>query len=285
MMSSERFVPKSPLATSCRDCFFAVYEGGEQVGCAAGQLERLKSRPGVTHEMCDDPPGTTDPKSFSVLDGAACLYNRTQPWRGTPDEAREEMRRGLRVRLFVVADGPDPEPVYQAVREAAEGAYWKVSILPGENPPKRSALALWMRDNCGTPYTIDWRWGQPRPWQRILDDALHDEYMTRQKGVSVYYVVASASTGVPKNLTEWLRQVVVDQSQPLIAADGGSWYAVQTYAHRQIGGNAPAENDEGRFDGVLDKLRFAGKERGETLVLKVDQSLVGVEREVEGENS
>lgn len=262
------------MTTSCQDCVFAqkivLGDSSVQTGCRAGRLEKYISRPGIrVLERTEgvsragmgsgSPDGTVGEKTFKVIEGSACLYNRSFPWLGTAENARDEMKSGMKIRLFVVAEGPDPEQVFRSIK-AAKG-FWKVSVLPGANPPQRPQITRWMRDNVDIEWTLDWWWGSPKPWGEILDDAING-------CKSTYYVVIRSGTELPDDFVAKLKRVVVEEEVPLIAAETDSYFVVQSFSHRQVRGNAPAEAVAGskRTDSVLDKLRVIEQERGEMIV-------------------
>jgi len=64
----------SNLHTSCKNCFYAIYEESEktQIGCHFNKLEKLKENNITITESYDDE------KEFFVLEKHACMAYRTK---------------------------------------------------------------------------------------------------------------------------------------------------------------------------------------------------------------
>ena len=265
MSVANEFKPDSAIVSHCRGCRFAVLNGPIQEGCQAGRLEILAARPGVKIELCDDPPEIPDPFSFFVIDGAACMYKRRASWVGTPDEAREEIRSRIKIKLFVVAAGP----LGNLARTvgSAEG-FSSVGVVPGNNPPPRPEVSAWMRENCPVPWTVDWYRGEVLPWTRLVDEALcHCD--------SVFYVRTHAGVTLPEGLVDRVRSALVDRERAFLALEDFGYEVVQTRAHREVGGNEPTKTADGgeEISGVLNKLRHVAKDKGEVYVLPAGEVL------------
>lgn len=249
------------IATNCGGCVFADVDAGPnvvptQTGCKAGRLEVLTARPGVRVDMIGP--------DF-VIEGALCAYKRQDPWKGTPETVRGEMKTRCKIRLFVLADFPEVETIETTV-ESATG-FWKISVIPVDVPPPRPEVVAWLRDHSPAPWTVDWYHAEKRHWSRILDDAVAD-------CESQFYVVAEAGTILPENLAERIKSAVVDRDKSFLALEGENFTVVQTKAHQWIGGNAPVESEDGvRRDGVLEKLRHVAADKGLQFVFPAGEVL------------
>ena len=268
---SEEYKPTSAIVSNCRDCVFAEYEsppkGNDQTGCAADRFSYLTSRPGVQLELVEDPPGTPNPRSFYVIDGAYCSHKRHEPWKGDAEKVRQEMLSRMKVRLFVIADKPEIEAIATTVETAS--SFDVISVVPGENPPPRPVVAVWLSERSPVKWTLDWFGDAVRDWPRLIDDAV-------SSCDSQFYVVCKAGQMLPSGLADSIKQAVVIHDKAFLALEGDGYQVVQTKAHQAIGGNLPVEamNGAGRQDSVVDKLKHAALDKGLKFVFPAGDVLV-----------
>jgi len=63
------------IHTNCRDCAFAEYSKGSQVGCSAGLIEKYRSAGKEIIEVYDD-----NNKEFYVVNDKICHFHRDKEW-------------------------------------------------------------------------------------------------------------------------------------------------------------------------------------------------------------
>lgn len=71
----------SSIATTCKNCLFAIYDGDTQIGCHFGRTEKVDE-----HDIFELIEAEDDDKEFYILNNHICPYQRTDSWIHAKDE-------------------------------------------------------------------------------------------------------------------------------------------------------------------------------------------------------
>lgn len=91
------------IKTVCRGCIFAALDEKTQIGCLAGQIERLVDAGGTLLEAYDERDN-----EFYIIDGQFCTWKRGEKWadKNSGENLMELVRQEMRLpyQLIVVAN-------------------------------------------------------------------------------------------------------------------------------------------------------------------------------------
>jgi len=250
----------SNLHTSCRDCFYAIYEESEktQIGCHFNKLEKIKEN-GITITESFD-----EEKEFFVLEKHACMAYRTKSSMiAANQDVQESMtltRKQMSPKIAAVINvfSKDEEDLKKTIQQISDQdvQFYEVIFCVSSDIKPSEIISLMHKLNC----TFKWNIKQIIDEYWLGSRAIN---VSVQNSKSTYFALFNSGFNIPKAFVKEIDEAICDQMKRFIVLHGvdeqGNGSVYQTYAFNALRGNEDAfieqENDKPAHT-FLEKLNY-----------------------------
>ena len=234
------------LHTSCRDCAFAEYSKGTQVGCEFNRIESYKNSGAEVLEAYDE-----NGKEFYVINDRICIYHRSKEWakKYPTSELKSVVKSQCKIPFHAIIihkkgqtieelestisslnDQYNPPTVVSVINRNVEESLYETNMLIEDIFKKYEASFKWRVQSI-----VD----QEKPERECIDLAIDATYF---KYNYPYYITFFSGFSVPKDFTKELDNAMILNNKQVIVAYGidktENCMLVNKLMHRKHTGNA-----------------------------------------------
>lgn len=243
------------LHTSCRDCTFAKYTKGTQVGCEFNRVQSYKDSGAEVLEAYDD-----NGKEFYVINDRVCIYHRNTEWAKkyptselkniviaqckTPFHAiivhkKEETLEDLERTVSSLSNQYNPPTIVSVINKALGESLYETNMQIESIFKKYEDSFKWRIQNIVDPARTD---------RECIDLAIDATYFSFKYP---FYITFSSGFFVPEDFTKELDDAILFGNKQIIVAHGinksDNCMLVNKIMHRKHTGNAFLINVEDKI--------------------------------------
>ena len=243
------------LHTSCRDCTFAKYTKGTQVGCEFDRVQSYRDSGAEVLEAYDD-----NGKEFYVINDRICIYYRSNEWAKkyptselknivvaqckTPFHAiiiheKGQSLEDLEVTISSLSKQYNPPTVVSVINKDLGDSLYKVNMQVESIFKKYEESFKWRIQNIVDPSKRD---------RECVDLAIDATYFSFKYP---FYITFSSGFCVPEDFTKELDNAILFDNKQIIVAYGidksDNCMLVNKIMHRKHTGNAFLINVEDKI--------------------------------------
>ncbi len=262
----------SNLHTSCKDCFYAIYEesGKTQTGCHFNKLEKLKNNNINVVESYDND------KEFFVLEKHACMAYRTKSSMIAANQSIEESmqltRKQMSPKITAVINVTDKnkdglKKTIEQISNQDVKFYEVIFCISGNIKPSQIISAI-------NELKCEFKWNI----KQILDEywlGSRAINLSVQKSKSTYFATFNVGFDIPKTFVKEIDEAICDQMKRFIVLNGvdeeGNGSVYQTYAFNALRGNEEAfieEENNKPAHTFLEKINYLAVQSNLTHLIK-----------------
>lgn len=261
----------SKLHTSCKDCFYAIYDESNktQIGCQFNKIDKLKENGVNVIESYDED------KEFFVLNNHACMaYRSKESMLKADQDVKESMvltRKQMSPRIAAVINvfNDDKEGLQKTINQIKnqEVPFYEVIFCVSSSIKPSEIISIINELKCSFKWTI----------KQIIDEywlGSRSINIAVQKSKSTYFTLFECNFDIPPLFVKEIDTAICDEMKRFIILEGvddkNNGATFQTYAFNALRGNEEAfvEDTNKAANTFFDKISYIAAQQGLTNLIK-----------------